>query len=58
VVLAEAPLFEEALLMAEIDLDEVGRARSALPLLRDERLELSRREFDRIIATRAGLEEA
>jgi predicted amidohydrolase len=58
VVLAEAPLFEEALLMAEIDLDEVGRARSALPLLRDERLELTRREFDRIIATRAGLEEA
>jgi len=58
VVLAEAPLFEEALLLAEIDLDEVGRARSALPLLRDERLELTRREFDRIIAMRAGLEEA
>ena len=58
VVLAEAPLFEEALLLAEIDIDEVGRARSALPLLRDERLELTRREFDRIIATRAGLEEA
>ena len=58
VVLAEAPLFEEALLLAEIDLDEVGRARSALPLLRDERLELTRRELDRIIATRAGLEEA
>ena len=58
VVLAEAPLFEEALLLAEIDLDEVGRARSAVPLLRDERLELTRRELDRIIATRAGLEEA
>jgi len=58
VVLAEAPLFEEALLLAEIDLDEVGRSRSALPLLRDERLELTRRELDRIIATRAGLEEA
>lgn len=58
VVLAEAPLFEEALLLAEIDLDEVARARSALPLLRDERLELTRREYDRIIATRAGLEEA
>jgi predicted amidohydrolase len=58
VVIAEAPLFEEALLLAEIDLDEVARARSALPLLRDERLELTRREFDRIIATRAGLEEA
>jgi predicted amidohydrolase len=37
---------------------EAPRARSALPLLRDERLELTRREFDRIIATRAGLEEA
>jgi predicted amidohydrolase len=58
VVIAEAPLFEEALLLAEIDLDEVARARSALPLLRDERLELTRREYDRIIATRAGLEEA
>jgi predicted amidohydrolase len=58
VVIAEAPLVEEALLLAEIDLDEVARARSALPLLRDERLELTRREFDRIIATRAGLEEA
>ena len=58
VVLAEAPLFEEALLLAEIDLDEVARARTALPLLRDERLELTRREYDRIIATRAGLEEA
>jgi predicted amidohydrolase len=58
VVLAEAPLFEEALLITEIDLDEVARARTALPLLRDERLELTRREFDRIIAARAGLEEA
>jgi predicted amidohydrolase len=58
VVIAEAPLFEEALLLAEIDFDEVARARSALPLLRDERLELTRREFDRIIATRAGLDEA
>ena len=57
VVIAEAALFEEALLLAEIDLDEVARARSALPLLRDERLELTRREYDRIIATRAGLEE-
>lgn len=58
VVLAEAPLFEEALLLAEIDLDDVARARTALPLLRDERLELTRREFDRMIATRAGLDEA
>lgn len=57
-VIAEAPLFEEALLLAEIDLDEVARARTALPLLRDERLELTRREYDRIIATRAGIEEA
>lgn len=58
VVIAEAPLFDEALLLAEIDLDEVARARTALPLLRDERLELTRREFDRIIATRADLDEA
>lgn len=58
VVIAEAPLFEEALLVAEIDLDEVARARNALPLLRDERLELTRREYDRIIASRAGLDPA
>lgn len=58
VVIAEAPLFDEALLLAEIDLDEVGRARTALPLLRDERLELTRREYDRLIASRAQLDEA
>ncbi|NBO52380.1 MAG: carbon-nitrogen hydrolase [bacterium] len=57
VVLCEAPLFEEALLLAEIDLDEVGRARTALPLLRDERLELTRREYGRLIAARAELPE-
>jgi predicted amidohydrolase len=58
VVLAQAPLFEETLLLAEIDLDDVARARTALPLLRDERLELTRREYDRMIATRADLDEA
>lgn len=56
-VIAEAPLFDEALLTVEIDLDEVARARTALPLLRDERLELTRRELDRIISARAEIDQ-
>ncbi|MGH7411949.1 MAG: nitrilase-related carbon-nitrogen hydrolase [Candidatus Methylomirabilis sp.] len=38
----------EAVLMAEIDHDEVRRARTANPLLRDERLEVTMRELERI----------
>lgn len=57
VVIAEAPLFEEALLTVAIDLDEVARARTALPLLRDERHELTRRELDRIISARAEIDQ-
>lgn len=56
----EAPRFDEALAIVDLDLDAVGRARSSLPILRDERLELTRRELDRIIRFRgeiAGEEE-
>jgi predicted amidohydrolase len=46
--LAQAPYFEEALTLAEIDLSEVSRLRTRLPLLRDERPDLILRELDRL----------
>jgi NAD+ synthase (glutamine-hydrolysing) len=50
-----APLFEEGLFLADIDLADVRRERIGLPLLRDERPELVGREWRRLIAERAGL---
>ncbi|MEW5992711.1 MAG: nitrilase-related carbon-nitrogen hydrolase [Chloroflexota bacterium] len=50
-----APLFDEGLFFADVDLAEVRRERIALPLLRDERPELVSREWRRLIAERAGL---
>jgi predicted amidohydrolase len=55
-VLAEAPLYEEALVIGTLDTDDLRMQRYQLPILADERLELTRRELDRIIAERAGLE--
>jgi predicted amidohydrolase len=55
-VLAEAPLYEEALVVGRLDTDDLRMQRYQLPILADERLELTRRELDRIIAERAGLE--
>jgi len=52
-----APMFEEGLFTADIDLSDVRRERITLPLLRDERPELIEREWGRIIAGRAGLAE-
>jgi NAD+ synthase (glutamine-hydrolysing) len=49
-----APLYDEGLYFADIDLGDVRRERIALPLLRDERLELAVRELDRIVSERAG----
>jgi predicted amidohydrolase len=54
----EAPLWEEALVIGAIDTDDVRMQRYGLPLLADERLELNRRELDRIIAERAELDGA
>ena len=45
---AAAPLFEEALLIAEIDTDALRRARLKLPTLRDEQSELVRHEMGRV----------
>ena len=52
----DAPLWEEAFVVGTLDTDDVRMQRYGLPLVADERLELTRRELDRIIAERAGLE--
>ena len=53
----QAPLWEEALVVGSLDTDDLRTARYGLPLLADERLELVRRELDRIIGERAGHEQ-
>jgi len=45
----QAPYFEEALIKTEIDLNQLQRTRSRLPLLRDERPELVQHELERIL---------
>ena len=50
-----APLFDEGLFLCDLNLADVRRERISLPLLRDERPELILREFERLIAERAGL---
>jgi predicted amidohydrolase len=53
--IAEAPLYDEALVVGTLETDDLRMQRYSLPLLADERLELVRRELDRIIAERGGL---
>ncbi|MBW6474659.1 MAG: hypothetical protein K0B14_16145 [Anaerolineaceae bacterium] len=48
-VLARAPQNEETLLFCEIDLNQLHRTRTRLPLLRDERTALVQRELSRIL---------
>jgi predicted amidohydrolase len=55
--IAEGPLYEEALVLGTVETDDLRMQRYNLPLLADERLELVRRELDRIIAQRAGMSE-
>jgi predicted amidohydrolase len=50
-----APLYDEGLYPVDISTAYIRRERIALPLLRDERLELHVRELQRIVAERAGL---
>jgi len=52
--LAQAPYFEPALLVHTIDLNQLHRSRSRLPLLRDERTGLLARELSRILGSDAG----
>jgi len=47
--LAKAPYLEEALLVTEVEAGALRRARVANPLLRDERLDLTMRELQRLI---------
>jgi predicted amidohydrolase len=54
-LIAEGPLYEEALVIGSLETDDLRMQRYQLPLLADERLELVRRELDRIIAERAGI---
>lgn len=52
--IAAAPLHDEALLFAELDLAALRRERIALPLLRDERPDMVLRQLERIMRERAG----
>jgi predicted amidohydrolase len=54
--LIKAKTFDEDLRLGKIDLLEVRRARTLYPLLRDERLDLTLRELQRIYAKRHQLE--
>jgi predicted amidohydrolase len=49
-VVAEAPRHEEALLLADVDLEQVAARRTELPLVGDMRLELLQRELTRLAA--------
>ncbi len=51
-VLAKAPYLEEALIDAELEPGRLRRARIANPLLRDERLELTLQEVQRLLRAR------
>jgi predicted amidohydrolase len=57
-VVAQAPLWEEALVVGALNSDDLRMQRYGLPLLADERLELVRREIDRVIGERAGIDGA
>lgn len=50
-LLVEAPFMEEALVSAELDLNQLHRSRARLPLLRDERTSLTLRELQRILTS-------
>jgi predicted amidohydrolase len=54
--LVKAKTLDEDLCFGEIDALEVRRARTIYPLLRDERLDLTLRELQRIYARRHELE--
>jgi predicted amidohydrolase len=52
--LVKAPYFDEALVCAELDPAALRRQRIDLPLLRDEKLDLTIREFERVRRDRYG----
>lgn len=48
-LLAQGPYFDEALTLVELDLNQLRRTRARLPLLRDERTNLTMSELQRIL---------
>jgi len=50
---AEAPLYEETLVVGEAHLERVRQARLSNPVLRDEKVDLTRRELGRIATERS-----
>jgi predicted amidohydrolase len=48
-LIAQGPYYEEALVTATLDLNQIRRTRTRLPLLRDERVALTLREMQRIV---------
>ncbi len=55
--IAQAPLHDEALVMADLALADLRRERIAVPLLRDERPGVVLRQLERIMRARAGEED-
>jgi predicted amidohydrolase len=53
-LIAQAPYFEESLLVTTLDLNALRRVRIQLPLLRDERLTLVHSELRRILRSKTG----
>jgi len=53
-LLARGPYHEEALTLVDLDLAQLARTRTRLPLLRDERTSLMQRELNRILSSRAS----
>jgi predicted amidohydrolase len=54
-VIVEAPLYEEAMVLGALETDDIRMQRYNLPVFADERLELVRREIDRIVGERAEI---
>lgn len=54
-LLARAPYYEEALVTAKLDINQLRRSRIRLPLLRDERVGLTMRELNRVLKNRNQL---
>jgi len=56
--IAQAPLHDEALVIADLPLADLRRERIAVPLLRDERPGVVLRQLERIVRARSGEEDA
>lgn len=54
-LVVQGPYFDEALILATIDLDQIRRTRIRLPLLRDERPALVLRELQRILSAQGSI---